>query len=271
MNRLFVLGTGNAMATRCYNTCFALESGNEFILVDAGGGNGILAQLQKANIAIDSIRHLVLTHEHSDHLLGAVWIIRAVTAAMLAGKYRGDLTVWCHEGLETALRNICGYTLQPKFTRLIGDRICFSIITDGYSSRLGNLDFTFFDIRSTKALQYGFSAELESGHRLTCLGDEPYNPACEEYVRGSDWLLSEAFCLYEQRDKYKPYEKHHSTVKEACELAEELHIPDLVLWHTEDDTYGDRKKLYIAEGQRFYTGNLHVPYDQEILPLTFRE
>ncbi len=267
MNRLFVLGTGNAMATRCYNTCFALKSGDEYILVDAGGGNGILARLQAADIAIGSIRHLVLTHEHSDHLLGAVWIVRAVTAAILAGKYKGNLSVWCHEGLEKALRDICGHTLQPKFTRLIGERINFSIISDGHSAKLGTQQFTFFDIHSTKALQYGFSAELEGGVRLTCLGDEPYNPACEKYVRGSDWLLSEAFCLYKEREKYKPYEKHHSTVKEACELAEELNIPNLVLWHTEDDNYTDRKELYTAEGRKFYSGNLLVPRDGETLAL----
>ena len=40
----------------------------------------------------------------------------------------------------------------------------------------------------------------------------------EQYVRGSDWLLHEAFCLYAERDIWKPYEKHHSTVKDACEL-----------------------------------------------------
>ena len=38
---LIMLGTGNAMVTRCYNTCFVLSSGEEYFLVDAGGGNGI--------------------------------------------------------------------------------------------------------------------------------------------------------------------------------------------------------------------------------------
>ena len=38
--KLIILGTGNAMVTRCYNTCFAItdEDTNEFLLVDAGGG-----------------------------------------------------------------------------------------------------------------------------------------------------------------------------------------------------------------------------------------
>ena len=37
-----MLGTGNALATRCYNTCFTLhDPSGEVLLVDAGGGNGI--------------------------------------------------------------------------------------------------------------------------------------------------------------------------------------------------------------------------------------
>ena len=35
MEKLIVLGTGNAMVTKCYNTCFALQQGDEYVLVDA--------------------------------------------------------------------------------------------------------------------------------------------------------------------------------------------------------------------------------------------
>ena len=37
MERLIVLGTGNAQATHCYNTCYAMQKGEEYFLVDAGG------------------------------------------------------------------------------------------------------------------------------------------------------------------------------------------------------------------------------------------
>lgn len=43
----------------------------------------------------------------------------------------------------------------------------------------------------------------------------------------STWLLHEAFCLFSQADKFKPYEKHHSTVKDACELAQKLEAENL--------------------------------------------
>ena len=57
--------------------------------------------------------------------------------------------------------------------------------------------------------------ELGDGKKLTCCGDEPYNEANESYAKDSTWLLHEAFCLYGQADIFKPYEKHHSTVKDA--------------------------------------------------------
>lgn len=76
--------------------------------------------------------------------------------------------------------------------------------------------------------------------------------------------MHEAFCLYREADIFRPYEKHHSTVKEACELAERLGIPNLILYHTEETHLPDRKKLYTEEGKQYYRGNLFVPDDKEI-------
>lgn len=87
------------------------------------------------------------------------------------------------------------------------------------------------------------------------------------YLEGSSWLLHEAFCLFGEADKFKPYEKHHSTVKEACQLAENLGIPNLLLYHTEETHLRERKKLYTEEGSRYYHGNLYVPDDLETFDL----
>ena len=73
--------------------------------------------------------------------------------------------------------------------------------------------------------------------------------------------------MYAQRDIFKPYEKHHSTVKDACELAQEEGVANLVLYHTEDKNIGDRKTLYLAEGKPYYSGNLFVPDDLDCITL----
>lgn len=74
-----MLGTGSAMVTKCYNTCFLLKSDEEHFLVDAGGGNGILAQIVKAKVDWNNIRNMFVTHSHTDHIIGVVWVIRKIS------------------------------------------------------------------------------------------------------------------------------------------------------------------------------------------------
>ena len=80
-------------------------------------------------------------------------------------------------------------------------------------------------------------------------------------------MMHEAFCLYAQADIFDPYKKNHSTVKDACELAEELGIQNLLLYHTEDSNILHRKELYTAEGKQYYSGNLLIPDDLDVITL----
>ena len=75
---LYVFGTGNASVTNLYNTCFALRDKDEYFMVDAGGGNGILRILDNMRVPIENIHHLFVTHEHTDHILGVVWMVRMI-------------------------------------------------------------------------------------------------------------------------------------------------------------------------------------------------
>ena len=59
-----MLGTGNALVTKCYNTCFIIENENDYFMVDAGGGNTVLNQLEKAKINWKEIKHIFVTHKH---------------------------------------------------------------------------------------------------------------------------------------------------------------------------------------------------------------
>lgn len=268
MDRLYVFGTGNATVTRCYNTCFAIQnSRKQFFMVDAGGGNGILRILEDMNVELSNIHHIFITHEHTDHLLGIVWMIRVIATRMKNGLYEGNLNIYCHEDLPETISTVCRLTIQGKFYKMIGDRIRLIPVHDGQTVPILGYPVTFFDIHSTKAKQYGFTATLENGRTFTCCGDEPFNSDCTDYVKGSHWLTHEAFCLYSQRERFKPYEKHHSTVKDACELAEHLDIRNLILWHTEDKNIAHRKELYMEEGQPCFSGCLYVPEDETIIPL----
>ena len=268
MTRIRILGTGNAQATNCYNTCLTIENEEGILLVDAGGGNGILKILEDQNIPLSSIHDIFVTHAHTDHIFGVIWLIRRIGETMAKGKYEGNLTIYCHKELADLIEYISRSILTKKVISFIGERIIFSVHESGDKRRIIGNDFTVFDIGSTKARQFGFCMEYDDGKRFVCCGDEPYNPCEEQYARGCDWLLHEAFCLHAQADVFHPYEKHHSTVRDACMLASELGAKNLLLYHTEDRNLADRRRLYTEEGVRYYSGGLYVPDDLDVIRIS---
>lgn len=263
--KLTMLGTGNALVTECYNTCFVLEEDNKFFMVDGGGGNTVLRQLKYAGFNWMDMREIFVTHRHVDHLMGIIWMVRMICQFMNHGEYKGEANIYGHEEVIGLIRDMALKLLLPKETRFIGDRLHLVSVADGEQRGINGRNVTFFDIGSTKAKQFGFSMELDGCKRLVCCGDEPYNTREEIYAKGCEWLLHEAFCLHSQADIFDPYDKHHSTVKDACQLAEKLEVRNLVLYHTEDKNIHDRKRLYKAEGERYFSGNLYIPDDLETI------
>lgn len=268
MRRLVFLGTGSAMVTHCYNTCFLLESSEgEFFLTDAGGGNGILRQLEEIDFDYAKLHYMFVTHAHTDHILGVVWLMRKIATLIEKGKYSGNFTIYCHDVVADFLHVMAKALLKKKDYEKIGTRIIIQEIIDGESVGFLGWKLTAFDIFSKKAKQYGYRLQNAQGFTLTCLGDEPFNEHDRQYAEGADWLLSEAFCRYEDREHFKPYEKNHSTVKEAAELAEMLQAKNLVLYHTEEETLSVRKATYTDEAQKYYRGKVFVPDDLEEIKL----
>lgn len=265
--KITMLGTGNALVSECYNTCFVIEDNEQCFMVDGGGGSTILHQLKYARYNWMDMRHIFVTHKHVDHFLGIIWMVRMICQFMNHGEYKGEAYIYSHKEVLDLIREMAEKLLLQKETRFIGDRLHLVEIHDGETKNIICHDITFFDIRSTKAKQYGFCMKMKGGKKLTCCGDEPYDPCEEKYAMNSEWLLHEAFCLYSQRDIFDPYEKHHSTVKDACELAEKLKVRNLILYHTEDRNLSERKMLYYEEGSQYFKGNLFIPDDLESLEL----
>ncbi len=273
IGKITMLGTGNATVSHIYNTCFVLDTASTRLLVDAGGGNGVLGQLDKAGIPVSSIHHLFVTHAHTDHILGVIWMIRMV--AQCKG-YEGKMHVYGNDKVMMVIRTIIDMILAKKQLTKVAERIVFHQLEDGDSFEVGDIHMTCFDIHSTKEKQFGFRAILPAGEKedgekenlvLTCLGDEPYNPANRAMVENADWLMCEAFCLYADRDTFKPYEKSHSTALDAGKLAAQLNVKNLILYHTEEKTLATRKENYTREAALHFSGRVVVPDDLESIPL----
>lgn len=269
--QITMLGTGNATVSQIYNTCFLLQTPGSLMLVDAGGGNGILAQLKKVNVQISDIHHLFVTHAHTDHVLGVIWVIRMV--AQCKG-YEGLMHVYGNDKVMKIIKTIIDMILAKKQLAKVAERVVFHQLEDGDCFEVGDMKLECFDIQSTKEKQFGFRAELPSSSDesdkplvLACLGDEPYNEQNRRYIVGADWMMCEAFCLYADRDTFKPYEKCHSTALDAGKLAEELGVKNLILYHTEEKTLANRKENYTREAAENFKGRIFVPDDLEVIEL----
>lgn len=268
--QITMLGTGNATVSQIYNTCFLLKTPSTLMLVDAGGGNGILSQLKKVNVQISDIHYLFVTHAHTDHVLGVIWVIRMV--AQCKG-YEGLLHVYGNDKVMKVIKAIIDMILAKKQLAKVAERVVFHQLEDGDCFEVGDMKLECFDIQSTKEKQFGFRAELPSSDEsdkplaLVCLGDEPYNEQNRRYIVGADWMMCEAFCLYADRDTFKPYEKCHSTALDAGKLAEKLGVKNLILYHTEEKTLANRKENYTREAAENFKGRIFVPDDLEVIEL----
>ncbi len=131
MEKIIVLGTGTASVVENFNTCFVLEdSKGEYLLVDTGGGNGILKQLGRANVDIKKIHNIFISHKHIDHLFGMLWIYRFVDLAMRKGTYEGTLNIYCHDEVAGIIRDQIHTLLRKEQQIYIDKRIFINIVND---------------------------------------------------------------------------------------------------------------------------------------------
>ena len=120
-------------------------------------------------------------------------------------------------------------------------------------------------------LQRNVSLDFPIGRRKACWWDAAVMnliiPVKNSISAGATGFSMKHFVFIQRQSCSKPYEKHHSTVKDACELARIMKIPNLILYHTEETHGKERKGLYMEEGKRYYSGNLLVPDDGESFEL----
>lgn len=268
MEKLIVLGTGNSWVTKCYNTCFALKKEDEYFVIDGGGGNQILSNLEASNIDIFSIHNIFLSHNHLDHIIGVLWLIRVIGVKIARNKnYIGNLNIYASDESIEALTILVNMLAPKNVKEIWGTKIQLHIVTDNEEVDILGCKTTFFDIKAKKEKQFGFKIKVNNEKYLTFLGDEPYNESLYKIAKGTDWLLHEAFCLDYEEEKYHSHEKGHCTVKEASENAKILSSKNLILWHTVDDDLKNRKDNYTKEAKIYFSGNVFVPNDLDVIDL----
>lgn len=268
MAEIIMLGTGHATVTNCYNTCFLLRTPKVSMLVDGGGGNGILTQLKNIGARCQVIDAIFLTHTHTDHILGIVWVLRMIGESTLSHKNRSRYRVFSHREGLTALTMISRSTLSENEWAKICRRVEFVEIKDQDIIQLSDdFEFRCFDLCASDVTQYGFIAALEGRVTIACVGDIPCTPKIQSNIKSVDWLMHEAFCLERERKEFQLEKIRHCTVKEAACIAQSIQAHNLVLYHTADNSLADKKSEYKKEALKYYYGNVYVPTDLEVIEI----
>lgn len=265
MDQLTFLGTGHALAYHCYTTCLALSSDNErYFVTDGGGGNGVLLQLERANISLANITDLFISHSHTDHLLGCVWMARVIGHLFDAGKRTAPLTVYGHQSVLDNFRTICKMLIGRSYAHF-DEKIQLVAVENGDKHNLAGFEVTFFDTGATKTVQYGWRATLSNGESLVFLGDEPMTDTDLPFAQDCDHMIHEAMCLEKDADRIQPHRIHHSTVIDACANARRAYARHLILFHMEDTDLDTRKARYTAEASAHFYGRVDAPDDLDTI------
>ncbi len=262
--RVIWLGTANAHAMNFYNTCFAIRDHKKTFLVDSGGGQFLIRQLQKAQIGYNDIHDIFITHNHLDHILGLFFLLRDIAHRMDDDKYDGDLRIFGSKEVINTIRKSCDLLLD-RVTKYFDNRIKFIEIHNGETFNIIGQEVTFFDTHSETKEQFGFTMKTKNDVRFAYLGDVPYVDDEYEYVKDVDYLVHEAACKQADRKLFKPEERGHSTLKQACENYHKTGARYLIITHTEDHLGDKRGPQYRHEAAADHHTMIMVPDDLETI------
>ena len=257
-------GTGSAFPKQSYNACCIFDLPGDTLMIDAGGGNGIFDGLARTGHNATDITRLVITHVHTDHLLGAVWLLRHLVKRDIDGVLNEErLAIYGNRDVTSALIEICRLTFLPSYFNRIERVASIATIVPGDTLSLASATVKFIDCHSRNVNQTGVRISLhdDMSTSIVCLGDEALTEHNANEAVDADWLICGAFCRYADRDIFRPYEKHHHTVIDVARHAADAHVRNLVLIHCEDRNICERSALYTAESSAVYNGQLHVPVD----------
>mgnify|MGYP000025828307 FL=1 len=267
MANIKMLGTGHGFVFDIYNTCFLLKNENDFLLVDTGGGAEIVRRLKMCNIELKDVHNIFISHCHTDHILGLMWMLKRMSKLFAKGTYDGKLNIYCNDEVAKAIPGLYSNLFPTTRVQVLNENINIQILSDGDKFETIGLDFTAIDMKAKKNTLLGFEVKLDNNKRLCFLGDEECNPEIYPKIKNADYIMHEAFCLDSEQDIFKPYEHKHSTVKSVCKKMNNLNIKNLILYHTEETHISNRKELYINEGKEYFTNNIIVPDEMEEIVL----
>jgi ribonuclease BN (tRNA processing enzyme) len=241
-----MLGTGAPLhPTRVGTGILVQANGLEPLLIDTCGGLELARQLALVNQPLESIRHVILTHKHGDHIGG----VMALGLARVPCNYYGlEETL---EAVQQLLQITYGeYDFHPKTTYTVVKDQSYSIA--GYTVR-------FFEVNhrvGTLAVRMTVNNKVLafSADSLPCSNLH----AC---AKDADLFVCDAICASSDFDPARIKFLMHPTAIEAAHIAKKAKVKHLVLTHLA--RFANSTDM-LNEAQSIFPNTL-IPNDGEVL------
>lgn len=277
---IHILGCGSALPTTRHNASSqVIRIGNKQFMIDCGEGTQL--QLRRNHIHFSFINHIFISHLHGDHSFGLIGLISTFgllgrTAplhiyadAMLEKVMKPQLDFYCKDikyplffhsidaskhsviyedntiTVETLPLNhrmpCCGFLFRekPKRRHLIGDVANFyNIPIYQRQSIKDGADYTTPD--GTVIPNSKLTREADPSRSYAYCSDTRPCPQICGYLKNVDLLYHEA--TFAESEKERAKVTHHSTAKEAAEIALTAGVKRLLLGHY-SSRYDDEKQL----------------------------
>lgn len=274
--RLILLGTGGGPRPRKASSAPAqvLVINNAAYVIDCG--DGVARQLVFANVALPAIRHIFLTHQHSDHNAdygNLIWL--AWTAGL-----RTRVDAWGPPPLERMTRLFFEMNAYDIKTRIADEgRVPLVPLVHVHELSRGGLVMRDENVKVTAALVrhppvvpafgYRFDAPDRS---IVISGDTAPSDALIALAQGADVLVHDALYVPgvdrlvagvpNATTLKQSIVSHHTTAEDAGRVAQAAGVKTLVLSHfvpSEDPAVTDQ--MWIDAARTHFRGTIIVGKD----------
>ena len=265
--RVVFLGTGGALNPERYQASILVDGDPARVLLDTGGGLGVVQRLLAAGVDPSGIGHVFLSHRHLDHAGGLeAFLLTLFHLAARAGRAPGPVRVYALAETAAAVRATRA-AADGAAERLLDGRLAWVspapgahvALEDGLGLRLVSVDHP-----PPGGGAAGCVVELGSG-RVAYSGDTRPSLDFAAAAAGADLILHEVGGLDAKAGALHAI--GHSTAGDAGRIATRAGARALALVHLPDSRSAAPADL-LAEARRFAPGiEVVLAEDGMILPV----
>mgnify|MGYP001170370878 FL=1 len=256
------LGTGAGESIYRAHTAITLDTADGTrVLLDASSGNSVMRNATLSGMNPQDFSHVLLTHDHADHMSGLPLIQLNHSRADPDGHpLQVHSSPKALESIQLLFQATSpGMTIDQTGVRNSTGRqvVDWNPIDLDRSVDLGpHTNATCFPVDHIDNAM-GWRVEC-GGVSIVFSGDTKFSPSLVEAAQGARLLIHEAYCTESGREMAD--QRAHATASDAGRAATLAGVEELILTHINNAFHRNPQPL-VDEARQYFTGPISVAYD----------